>query len=178
MKLNLGCGRDIRPKEEGWINVDKVKREGVDVKWDLNEYPYPFKNNSTELIIAYDIIEHLDKPYEFIKECYRICKNKAKIKIITAHFSSRNSWADITHVRPFSIRSFKHLNIETKKRGDTSLYDTKEKFKVKGKMEFGKLHRLMGIQFIMNKIPDIYENYLVYFFPARSLLFELTPMKK
>ena len=30
-RLNIGCGPDIKPKEEGWTNLDELKLKGVDV---------------------------------------------------------------------------------------------------------------------------------------------------
>lgn len=48
MKLNLGCGNDIR---EGWVNLDINKKEGVNVVHDLNEVPLPFEG--IHLIIFY-----------------------------------------------------------------------------------------------------------------------------
>ena len=47
MKLNLGCGRDIR---EGYVNLDKAGLDGVDVVHDLNVFPYPFEDNEFDEI--------------------------------------------------------------------------------------------------------------------------------
>ena len=93
-RLNVGCGRDIK---EGWINLDMVKHEGVDVIHDLNKFPYPFKDNTFDIILASQIIEHLDNPLSFIKELWRIAKPGAEINIGTVHFSSPTVWGDITH---------------------------------------------------------------------------------
>lgn len=57
MKLNLGCGTDIRP---GYINVDAIKGRGVDVVCDITQ-KLPFENNSIEEIVAQDILEHLTR---------------------------------------------------------------------------------------------------------------------
>jgi len=47
-KLNLGCGTDIW---EGYLNVDIVPFQGVDMVWDLNETPLPFKDDSFSEIL-------------------------------------------------------------------------------------------------------------------------------
>ncbi|MGR5864647.1 hypothetical protein ACT7DZ_14145 [Bacillus cereus] len=47
-KLHLGCGRTIL---KGWINLDMMPMEGVDVIADLNQCkvePLPFEDNSVD----------------------------------------------------------------------------------------------------------------------------------
>lgn len=53
MKLNLGCGEDIK---EGYLNIDIRLLPGVDLVWDVSNLP----DNITEVeeINAYDILEH------------------------------------------------------------------------------------------------------------------------
>jgi len=66
MRLNLGCADW---KLEGWENVDLP---GLD----LSVFPWPWKENSIDEILASHVLEHFDKRigYEFLKECYRILK--------------------------------------------------------------------------------------------------------
>ena len=35
-KINVGSGRDIKPKEDGWINLDSHNRLGASCIFDLN----------------------------------------------------------------------------------------------------------------------------------------------
>jgi predicted SAM-dependent methyltransferase len=56
-KLNVGCGNRILP---GYVNIDIVQGPGVDVVHDLNEFPYPFKDNEFDVIYADNVIEHVD----------------------------------------------------------------------------------------------------------------------
>lgn len=80
VKLNLGCGRDIK---KGYINVDKL--ENPDVKHDLDVYPFPFKKNSVDFILASHILEHLKEPLDFLEESQRILKRRGKMKIRVPH---------------------------------------------------------------------------------------------
>ena len=69
MKLNLCCGREIK---EGYINVDMFKHDGVDVVWDLNVLPLPFKDNSIEEVLCFHGLEHLVNPYPLVLDIHRV----------------------------------------------------------------------------------------------------------
>lgn len=49
MKLNLGCGTDIR---KGWINLDIAKLDGIDVIHDVNNVPLPFEDNTFDYVLC------------------------------------------------------------------------------------------------------------------------------
>ncbi len=58
MKLNLGCGKQIK---EDYTNLDKVALEGVDVVHDLDVFPYPFRDNTFDEILCSHVLEHVDE---------------------------------------------------------------------------------------------------------------------
>lgn len=107
-KLNLGCGNNIIPEH---LNVDFEEFKGVDLILDLNKIPYPFKTKQFEEILMFNILEHLDNPYNVMKEIWRISKPNAKIYLKIPHFSSDNAWGDIQHKRGFSFETFKAPNM-------------------------------------------------------------------
>ena len=76
-KLNLGCGENIK---DGYINLEFRQIDNIDVVHDLNNYPWPFENNSFNEIIAYNVIEHLDNFILAMEEIHRISKDNALIK--------------------------------------------------------------------------------------------------
>ena len=47
MKIDFGCGKN---KKSGFIGVDILKLEGVDIVDDLSITPYPFKDNTADEI--------------------------------------------------------------------------------------------------------------------------------
>ncbi len=83
-KLNLGAGQFRR---EGYVNVDWDDKANPDVKCDLNKFPYPFKDNEFQEIIAEHCLEHLENPFEVMKELHRILNFKGKLIIKVPHFS-------------------------------------------------------------------------------------------
>ena len=49
--LDIGCGMD---KTENVIGMDISDTSGAEVIHDMNNYPYPFENESFDEIICYD----------------------------------------------------------------------------------------------------------------------------
>jgi hypothetical protein len=66
-KLNLGCGRDIRP---GWTNLDRAA-------------------------------------LPVLRDIHRILTPGGRLVIRTPHFTSRDSYADPTHCRLFSVETLR-----------------------------------------------------------------------
>lgn len=80
MKLNLGCGKDIR---EGYLNIDMYASDGVDIICDVSNLP--LKDNSADEIIASDILEHFSwrKVRNVIREWRRVLTHYGRIWIRT-----------------------------------------------------------------------------------------------
>ena len=101
MKLNVGCGKDIR---RGFINIDIVNIPGVDGVCDIND-TLPFSNNSFDYIVCHDILEHVYLG-KVLKELYRVLEDNGIIEIRVPHFTSSNNFIDPTHIKMFSFRTF------------------------------------------------------------------------
>jgi predicted SAM-dependent methyltransferase len=84
MKLNLGSG--INPRD-GFVNIDFVKTEQVDLVHDLNE-PLPYKEGEIDHIFASHIIEHFwwDSVYSRIQDWFRVLKEGGTCDIWTVDF--------------------------------------------------------------------------------------------
>lgn len=83
-KLNLGSGEFLK---EGYVNVDFYSVTKPDVSHDLSCFPYPFEDDSFDLIESDHCLEHLPNPFEVMKEIHRISKRDAKVIIRVPHFS-------------------------------------------------------------------------------------------
>jgi ubiquinone/menaquinone biosynthesis C-methylase UbiE len=103
MKLDLACGLN---KHEGFLGVDIVPLPGVDIVWDLENYPWPFDDNSIDEIYCSHYIEHTKDLIKFMDEVWRICKPGAPVTIIAPYYSSIWAWRDPTHVRAISEETF------------------------------------------------------------------------
>lgn len=102
-KLNLGCGTDIK---EGYVNLDVAKLPGVNVVWDINKLPLPFKKEEFDEIYCKDVLEHVDY-IPLLKEIHRILRMGGIVKIRVPHFTSKNLYIDPTHKHGFSFDTFK-----------------------------------------------------------------------
>lgn len=117
-KINLGAGSE---PTEGWVNVDWIQQEGIDVVHNLLEFPWPFEDNSADDMLARDVLEHMplfnnkneSTPIKFVEECHRILKTGGKLFMTMPHWQSPNLWIDPTHVRGYDEKSFDYFDPDT-----------------------------------------------------------------
>lgn len=187
--LDLGCGdRKKHIPNAIVIGIDKFKLPGVDIVHDLNKFPYPFSDNEFDEIICDDVLEHLEDLIKVMEELWRITKPRGVIKISVPHFSSDNYFTDITHKHPFSSRSFDFFDPRYSERMHP--FYTHAKFRVikkiigfseilpSGRKHPPNLYKLLGIQWLANKFPRIYEKFFAFILPATELYFELEVIKE
>jgi len=79
MKLHLGNGKEYLT---GWTNIDHPNNPcKKDLAIDLEQYPWPFKNNTITSIYTVRFLEHLNAD-KTLAEIWRICKPKTIVTII------------------------------------------------------------------------------------------------
>lgn len=112
IKINLGCGKEPTP---GYVNLDWIDGEGVDIVHNLFEYPWPFRDNSANYIKAIDVLEHMppDQSIKFIEECHRILQPGGELFLTMPHHTSSNLWIDPTHFRGYDLKSFDYFDPNT-----------------------------------------------------------------
>lgn len=122
MKLNLGCGKDIR---EGYINLDFKKAKGVDIVHNLNEYPYPFKENTFDEVFCDRVLELLDNLVRAMEEIHRICKPGARVRIRVPYYNCKGNSND-----PLQRRSFNSSTLDFLEAGYETSHYTNVRFKI------------------------------------------------
>lgn len=93
-KLNLGSGLDHK---EGYVNMDWNPLAKPDVLHDLNRFPFPFADNTFDLVEATHVLEHLDRPFAVMTEMHRILKPGGRLLVKVPHFSRGFTHAEHAH---------------------------------------------------------------------------------
>lgn len=98
LKLDLGCGKNKQP---GFLGVDAIAFDGVDLKHDLRK-PWPWADESVSEVHASHFVEHLDgsERVTFFNELYRVMKVGAQARIICPNWSHERAYGDPTHKWP------------------------------------------------------------------------------
>ncbi|MFY9402167.1 MAG: class I SAM-dependent methyltransferase [Candidatus Omnitrophota bacterium] len=161
--LDIGCGAQ---KTKGAIGIDIDKESDADIIHDLSVFPYPLKDSEFDQIVCKQVLEHLDKPLEVLKEIHRIAKPGALIIIEVPHFSCHYAFRSLHHKRFFSYFS---LDTFLKKSG---LFSMQER-----QITFHRTFRRWGLNRIFNRFPLGYERFWAFVCPAENLHFELRIIK-
>ena len=117
-RLHIGCGKDIKT---GWVNLDLIELEGVDVVVDLDNcanVPLPFDTDKFSEFLASHIIEHIKNPLPMMQELHRIAKPDAVAVFKCPYGSSDSAFEDPTHVRQYFLNSFLYFSQPTYWRAD------------------------------------------------------------
>ena len=69
--LDVGCGTRRHP---GSVGIDVNPKSNTDIIYNLDQFPYPLRANSFDLIYCEGIIEHLTDVVKVIEELYRVAK--------------------------------------------------------------------------------------------------------
>jgi len=91
-KTLLDIGAGYRPISEGvktkkTIKLDGIKKFKPDICADINK-GLPLKNDSVDIIVAGEIIEHIYNPIKFIRECNRVLRIGGELVLSTPNICS------------------------------------------------------------------------------------------
>jgi SAM-dependent methyltransferase len=179
MKLNLGCGNK---RLAGYVNVDLVSYESVDMIADLNHTPFPFKEDAFEEVVCDHILAHLNSFHKAITEIVRITKPGGRVKVYASYFPSTKWFGDPDHKIPFGWRTFdgytkivgKPKFHETWKLKHATNYGTGFPFIMEKRwFVFSNFKIIRWIGHIINLFPAIYDRFFCHWLPAEEVCFIL-----
>lgn len=112
IKIDVGCGKR---KLEGYLGVDKLGFEGVDVVMDCGRDRWPWDDGTVDEVRCSHMVEHLDadERIHFANELYRVLKKGGTAQIFVPYWNSPRAYGDLTHKwPPVSEYWFAYLNKE------------------------------------------------------------------
>ena len=122
-ELLIGCGNSRIKKlymgSPEWTDLTTIDHDpncGADVIHELEEYPWPFEDNSFDECHAYEVLEHLGRQGDFrsffatFAEIYRVLKPNGLLMATTPSWKSIWAWGDPSHTRVISSASITFLN--------------------------------------------------------------------
>lgn len=104
--LDLGCGSRKRP---GFIGLDRTTVPGVDLTWNLELLPLPFRAGSFDVVFASHLLEHVTDLNRMLEEVARVLKPGGLLQITVPWAGDLRAFQDPTHVRFFTLRSFEYF---------------------------------------------------------------------
>jgi SAM-dependent methyltransferase len=165
--LDLGCGPEKVP---GSLGLDRVRLPGVDVVADVTSGYLPFRDNSFESVHANHLLEHIHDLDGLLGEIDRITAPVGRIHVVVPYFTCVGAFGDPTHVRFFTYYTFDHFTDDPGRH----TWFSSTRFTIRNRrIGFGRLFRLLGVEWWANRWPNIYENFFAYILPARTLTVEL-----
>ena len=184
VKIELGCGNQ---KPEGFIGIDMVALDGVDIVASLEEGLGFIPDNSVDLISSRHFLEHVEN-YEFLlREIHRVLKPDGIHRAIVPYFANPHYYSDYTHKQTFGIYSFDYFATEETqlKRKVPTFYNDLRFDITKRKLNFKSQ---FFIRNLLKRIPkalfnlsgywqEIYEESFCYLIPCSEILFEMRPRK-
>lgn len=98
LRIDIGCGKN---KAQGYIGVDSIAFEGVDIVHDMRQ-PWPWKDGEVDEVHTSHFLEHLTgtERIHFFNELHRVLKPGGQARIITPHWSHERAYGDPTHQWP------------------------------------------------------------------------------
>ncbi len=167
--LDIGCGSAKTP---GAVGLDVSADTEADIVHDLDAFPYPIEDASFDQILMQDVIEHVSEPIAVFEELHRIARPRGRIQLRTPHFSSVLAYGDPTHRHYFSTLAIRSLA------EPRFAHYTEVRFRVVHvTLDLWLPFRALGIGLIANRLPETYEKYLAFRFPAMNIRAEFEVLK-
>lgn len=98
----------------GFIVMSEESGAAVDIRHSFDQFPYPLKDSTVDLLVAPDLVEHINPIKKgfihFMDECWRILKPGAQFMIATPYAGSKAYYQDPTHCNPCNEATFYYFD--------------------------------------------------------------------
>ena len=173
MVIDIGCGK--RKQEPNAVGLDLSSDSAADALCNLNQLPWPVRDNAATKIYFSHVIEHLEDVMGAMREIHRIARPGARVHIVTPHFSSHNSYTDPTHRRHLTSESFQYFTGEPFER----FAGARCRFRIlEVNLTFGHSFLLDGLGRLLAALSlRWYEKHAAWIFPAQDIRCTLEAVK-
>lgn len=172
--LDVGCGVNKLP---GSIGVDRNPRTRADVLVELDQFPYPFRDNSFDRLQAVHVIEHLTDLIAAIEEFHRLVRPGGEVFLVTPHYTDFSSFCDPTHKHHLTSFSLRYFGADNAGYG----YYSAARFKENSvHVKLLALWRYLGFEWLVNTFPRFrrfWEHYLCFVVRGKVIEWRLTVVK-
>lgn len=165
--LDVGCGKKKFP---GATGIDVRSNVSADVRHDLDQFPWPFDDNSFDLVLIRHCLEHLKDVAATVEELFRITKPRGTIVVEVPHFSWCEAYTHPGHIHFFSGGSFDYYHPAN------DHYKAKLRI-VRRRIYFNDFFKWIGLEALANRFSHLYERHCAFILPAGSIVWELEVVK-
>ena len=172
--LDVGCGIKKYP---GAIGLDRNPSTSADVLYDLDRFPYPFRDSSFSELRATHVIEHVSDVIRAMEEFHRVLEPGGRLFIATPHYTDFSSFCDPTHRWHLNSFSFRYFG---ENHGGFGYYTAARFREVKVHVRLLALWRWLGFEFLVNRFPRyrrFWEYYLCYVVRGKVMEFVFEAVK-
>ena len=172
--LDVGCGIHKQP---GAIGIDRNPAARADVLCDLDRFPYPFRDNSFDRLLAIHVIEHVADVMATMEEFHRLVRPGGTVRIETPHYTDFSSFCDPTHRSHLNSFSFRYFG---ENHGGFGYYTTAKFREISVQVKLLSLWRWLGFEFLVNRFPRyrrFWEHYLCFVVRGKVMNFEFEAIK-
>ena len=172
--LDVGCG--IR-KYPGAIGIDRNPASAADVLCDLDRFPYPFADNSFDVLRAIHVIEHVADVIRTMEEFHRLVRPGGRVRVVTPHYTDFSSFCDPTHRWHLNSFSFRYFGED---HGGFGYYSGARLREISVRLRLLAFWRLLGMEFLVNRSRRMrlfWEHYLCYVARGKVMEFEFEVLK-
>jgi SAM-dependent methyltransferase len=173
--LDVGCGGRKLP---GSVGMDILKLPPVDVVHDLNQFPWPFADNSFDLVFLNHVLEHVGDVVKTMEEIHRVLAPGGRLVAQVPYFRCVDAYNDPTHTHFFTSHTLDYFVAGS----GLAKYAYSDKLYDKKGFWYGWPHRSQNpvrqaLKNFMHAHSAWYDQYLSLIVPTECLTWELEARK-